>query len=193
MHPGQQGCFSACDREQTAINARGRGESACWYPLPQLEGEPGRPLSGHQGRAADAGATTGYFPLDDQDRMGPSGCAQDVPQHRRRLVEGEVPHQDVSSARQPVVKEVSVNHLDPGVQLPFEGTGEPAIDLDRGQWSFQAGQTPGQGTCAGPDLDDWSGGGPDALNDCFLNGLVVQKVLAVLMTAVTVGGHWEAP
>ncbi|OFT94287.1 hypothetical protein HMPREF3092_03085 [Brevibacterium sp. HMSC24B04] len=51
----------------------------------------------------------------------------------------------------------------------------------------------GESTSARADLDDGSGGCFDVFQDRFLDRFIVEKILAVFVTAVMIGMHNIAP
>ena len=84
-------------------------------------------------------------------------------------------------------------HLRARVQVLFQTAGQAAVDFDRSQRSAQGAQMIGEGPSARPDLDDGTSGRFNAVNDRCLDSFIVQKILAVFVTATFISWQEIAP
>src|SRR5699024_4312309 len=88
---------------------------------------------------------------------------------------------------------VAVHNLRARVQVLFQMVDQTAIDFDRSQRSVQRAQMIGEGPSARPNLDDGTSGRFNAVNDRVLNSFIVQKILAVFVTATFISWQEIAP
>ena len=89
-----------------------------------------------------------------------------------------------------VSEEVPGHDLHMWRDVSAQALGEAAVDLDGGQGPPEGRQGNGEGAAAGADLDDRTPGRGDEVEDGVDDRGVDEEVLAVFVTAVSVGGHW---
>ena len=89
-----------------------------------------------------------------------------------------------------MAEEVASHDLDAVRQLGAQRRRQTWIDFHACQRAFKTCERNGERTVARADLDDGSAGAGHAFDDAGDDGSVGEEVLAVLMTAVTIGRHW---
>ncbi|GAA0615328.1 hypothetical protein GCM10010174_36370 [Kutzneria viridogrisea] len=115
-------------------------------------------------------------------------------EHGGGEVEGQVAHDHVLVAREPVPQHVPGEHGDVLRYTPTEASRAPRVEFDRGQGTPRAAQRQGEGTVSGADLHDRSGGGGDQRLDRADHRPVDEEVLAEFVRSTREGGrHGCAP
>lgn len=89
-----------------------------------------------------------------------------------------------------MAEEVASHDLDAVRQLGAQPRRQAWIDFHGCQRAFKTCERNGERTVARADLDDGSACAGHEFDDAGDDGSVGEEVLAVLMTAVTIGRHW---
>ena len=91
--------------------------------------------------------------------------------------------------RKPIDQEVVGNDVHVRRESFGQTSGKSRVDLNRGDWSSETSQWDGERSISGADLYDRPLCGNHQPCDRGDDGLVSQEVLAVLVTAMSIGGH----